>query len=531
VTLELRDEHRKLACSIAIAIDVSGSMSMPVADGRMKLDLANEGAAAVIELLGPRDRVAVFAVDSASTTVLDLQPVSNPEQMTNRVRGIQPGGGGIYVYEALAAAGSALLDATTGTRHLVLFSDAQDSEQPGDYIKLIESYRKAGITVSVIGMGSDRDCDAELLLDVARRGGGRCTFASAAEDIPRLFAQETVLVARSAWIDSTAPLVRRDPLELVLGRIPAFDETWPTVPGYNLTYPRERAQVLVEATGDPTAPAVASWRIGTGRSVAIPFSCDDPESQELLAWPGYASMISGLVRWAAGGDREQAIGRLHAELIGHDALLRVELDPALRERWPARAPTLALATDGLVGEVGNAELQPVDDGVWEARYRLQDDHAVIPAADVDGEALLGPALCLPYIPEAEPRLDRVPGSEMLRALVTATGGSMRDDVLDVFANPPSPGSRIALAPWLIACALLLLVGEILVRRLRLGSRKRSAPEVAQVPAPSKVPVPTVVPGQPISANEPVVDPNAVPDVQAPDQGLHEALRHLRNRKR
>ena len=39
-------------------------------------------------------------------------------------------------------------------------SDAADSEEPGDYKNLLDKFSNAGITVSVIGLGSDRDADA-----------------------------------------------------------------------------------------------------------------------------------------------------------------------------------------------------------------------------------------------------------------------------------------------------------------------------------------------------------------------------------
>ena len=44
--------------------------------------------------------------------------------------------------------------ATAGTRHIILFSDANDSEEPGDYVNLVDKMVKAGITVSVIGLGT-----------------------------------------------------------------------------------------------------------------------------------------------------------------------------------------------------------------------------------------------------------------------------------------------------------------------------------------------------------------------------------------
>ncbi len=528
VTLELRDEHRKLACSIAIAIDVSGSMTATVADGRTKLEIAAEGAAAVVELLGARDNLAVFAVDSAPTTVVPMQAVADRADLTRKIIGMQPGGGGIFVYEALAACAQAQLASTSGTRHIILFADAADAEEAGDYERLLDQLGKAGVTVSCIGLGNERDSDAHLLIDVARRGGGRCTFAEAAEDIPRLFAQETVLVARSAWVDQPAPLVPRADLDLVLGRVAGLDQAWPQVPGYNLTYLRDRAQLLVQAEGDPAAPAVAAWRIGTGRSVAMPFATDAGASEALLTWPGYAPLLASLVRWTAGGGDQAALGRLTATLHGRDALLRVELDPTRRNEWPATPPILALVTDGGTGVTAPPVLQPVEDGVWEARYRLSDDRAVIPAADLAGTALLGPALCLPYSAEAEPRFDRDRGVDVLAGLARSTGGQVRQDLLGSYENPPSLGLEWSLAPWLVIAAAILLVAEIAVRRLRLGRARRTtksvAPEIdakpifaTAIPAATEVKTPTSA-----------ATPPAAPETSA---GLHEALRKLRKRGR
>ena len=60
---------------------------------------------------------------------------------------------------------------------------------------------KAGITCSVIGLGTKADPDAALLEDIAKRGGGRCFFTDRAEELPRLFAQDTFVVARNSFID------------------------------------------------------------------------------------------------------------------------------------------------------------------------------------------------------------------------------------------------------------------------------------------------------------------------------------------
>ena len=62
--------------------------------------------------------------------------------------------------------------------------------------------RQLGITVSVIGLGSELDKDAAFLKDVAQRGDGRIQFTASVDELPRLFAQEAITVARSSFVDA-----------------------------------------------------------------------------------------------------------------------------------------------------------------------------------------------------------------------------------------------------------------------------------------------------------------------------------------
>ena len=206
VSMELRNEHRKLALSLVVALDRSGSMSMPLPGGRVKMDLANAGTVQVIDLLGPMDEIGVLAVDTVAHTVAPLGRVADKGELRRKVLGIQSMGGGIYVYEALSNAARMLVDARSATKHIILFADAADAVMPGDYKELLRKCAAAGITVSAIGLGTERDKDADLLKDIARRGKGRCFFTDRPEDLPRLFAQDTFVVARSTFIDEATPV-------------------------------------------------------------------------------------------------------------------------------------------------------------------------------------------------------------------------------------------------------------------------------------------------------------------------------------
>ncbi len=105
VSMELRDEHRKLRVAIAVVLDQSGSMSAPVQGGETKMDLANQGTSEVVRMLSPQDMVAVISVNTRAHIVQELTKVDTPDAIAARVTSIGSGGGGIYVYEALEAAG------------------------------------------------------------------------------------------------------------------------------------------------------------------------------------------------------------------------------------------------------------------------------------------------------------------------------------------------------------------------------------------------------------------------------------------
>jgi hypothetical protein len=67
VSMELRQEHRKLALAIVVALDRSGSMAVSAGGGRTKMDLANLGTVEVLSLLSAMDELGVIAGTPART--------------------------------------------------------------------------------------------------------------------------------------------------------------------------------------------------------------------------------------------------------------------------------------------------------------------------------------------------------------------------------------------------------------------------------------------------------------------------------
>jgi Mg-chelatase subunit ChlD len=485
VSMEVRNEHRKLSLAMAVVLDRSGSMAAPAGDGRTKMDLANLGTCAAIQTLGPFDEVGVIAVDSAAHVISPLTSASEKDRICDEVRRIESMGGGIFTYTALVTAAKTVQASDKGTRHIVLFADAADAEEPGDYIRLLETLKPLGITVSVIGLGSETDPDAAFLKDVAARGMGRIHFTASADDLPRLFAQEAITVARSSFVtDPTG--VRALPDMVLLGELPG--SAFPGLDGYNLTYLRPGATMGAVTTDEYHAPALAFWHRGLGRVAALTAPVDGTYARRLNAWRDFQGFSVGLGRWLLGGAPPSGI-QATIERRGGQGIVRIELDPgrARGDAGDVRAATATVLAPG--ARSGQAAqrlpLSWVGEDALEARFPLQSSGIYLGAVRLGtGEVLPLPPLTLPYSPEFEPRSDPGEGRAALAEMARLTGGAERTTWDDVFRASGSRDRQMRdLVIPLTAILLALHLLEIGGRRLLLFAAIRGWMQTLAIPRP------------------------------------------------
>jgi hypothetical protein len=539
VSMELKNEHRKLSLAMAVALDRSGSMAMPVGDGRTKMDLADAGTCAAIETLGPMDEVGVIAVDSAPHVISPLTSASEKDKICDEVRKIQSMGGGIFTYTALVTAATMVQESNKGTRHIVLFADAADAEEPGDYVRLLDTLTPLGITVSVIGLGSETDKDAAFLKDVAARGHGRMHFTGTADELPRLFAEEAITVARSSFItDPTA--ARALPDMVLLGELPAAP--FPGLDGYNLTYLRPGATMGVVTADDYKAPVLAFWHRGLGRIASLTAEVDGQYSDRLNAWRGFQGFAVGLGRWLLGGEPPSGV-RASIDRAGGQGIVRVELDPGRNRGGPdaVRAATATIvppldsrATDRSLGagppdsratdrSLGAGSTSPrlplvwIDDDTLEARFPLQNAGLYLGAVQLGtGQVLPLAPLSLPYSPEFEPRPDPQEGRKALVEIARVTGGVERTTWDDVFSARGLRNRQVRDLVIPLTLALLVLhVVEIAGRRLLLFAAARQWLATVRVPRLPLRPWRRPSPVSPAPAAGASTQPAATSDAAAP----------------
>jgi len=512
VSMEMRKEQRKLSLAIVVALDRSGSMAMTVPGGRTKMDLANVATVEVLNQLSGVDQFGCLAVDSMAHEIVPLSDIDARPAMEAQILAIDSMGGGIFVYEALEKAAAMVAPATSGTKHIILFADAADSEEPGDYQALLAKCVKAGITVSVIGLGTEHDSDAELLKDVARRGGGQCQFTEDPHELPRLFAQDTFLISRSTFIGDPTPIRTTASMKVLT------PHPWgelPQVGGYNLCYLRPGANLAVITEDEYEAPLVASWQAGTGRVLSYTGQADGEFTGAIGKWSQSGEFFSSLARWVA--TQDQGLGPdllLTQDLQSGHSIVQLHLDSERKVTPFTTLPqiTVLRGKDGQSPQSERLPLNWTSADVLSAEVPLYGGETLITSLELTGigQTTL-PPVCLPYSAEFALR-PAGEGQQILERMARSTGGMERVNLGSIWSDLPKAPRSISLAPWLLLCAVPLMLLEILHRRtgwLALPRGRFSFRRKETVPSRS------TSPQSEIAASRSASTPVPIPGVQAP----------------
>ena len=463
VSLELRSQHRKLALALMVVLDRSGSMAAPARGDRTKMDLANIAAASSLDLLSPFDEFGLLAVDTQAHEVVPLQRMTEKAKWRDRILRVESSGGGIYVFEGISKAAEMLLNAEAKTRHIILFADASDSEQPGRYWELLDKATRAGLTLSVIGLGSETDSDANLLRKIAEAGKGRIFFTRDPEELPRLFSQDTFVAARSTFIEEPAGLVSLPGAARFIENPGLISSE---VGAYNLCYLRNEAFSALQTTDENKAPLLAGWQSGLGRVVCYMGVTGGPHAGKFAGDKAAAAILLGASRWIALDDR-QSFGEMSVmqQIDNGNWKVSLLLDPererdTLRENPEVRLIRLA---------EGQEPAQETLTLHWDSADSLQTETMVRGNEVISGLIRSGkqqkrlPPICQFYGPEFAPARFR-DGQAELKELASVTGGREIIDLGQIWKSLPAKIQFRSLAEELLFLALLLFIIEVAERR-------------------------------------------------------------------
>lgn len=462
VEMQIKDQDRFPSVSIVVVIDRSGSMSAPEG-GLTKIQLADEAAVRVVELLNDFDEITVIPVDTRPDTVIGPASAADKGPIIEQIRQIGAGGGGINVRTGIEAAAEALAGSQNQVKHIIVLADGSDSNEQEGVPELIEALVSEGATVSMVAIGDGKD--VPWLERMAELGQGRFYLTNEAASLPQIFTQETTSIQRSYLIEERffPSLAGRSPILTNIQRVPPLY-------GYVGTSPKGTAQVILEThLGDPL---LAAWQYGLGRSVAWTSDATGRWGRDWVQWPSFPTFWAQAVRWTITQGRDSNV-----EMVVSYGQEQAQLTVDARAAGGAFLDDLQMEANVVApdGDVIPVQLKQVAPGRYRADFAPSAEGAylirVTGSQEGDGEAVVAQTggWVLGYSPEYR-RLES--NLALLETVAEMTGGrDLAGDPGAAFAHTLSgtPAAR-PIWPWLALLAVVLLPVDVALRRLVLTRR-------------------------------------------------------------
>ncbi len=469
VELQLPSKLQTPSVAMVLVVDRSGSMADSYngpgagAAGIAKIELAKDAAYLAVTQLSNTDQVGVVVFDTQGQWQVPLGPLGNPANLVSPIGRIAPGGG-TNIYSGFLPAVEGLKNAKAANKHIILMTDGQDSEGI-NYEQVIADANKANITVSTVGLGED--VNENLLKSIAARCGGRYYFVNDPTNLPRIFAKESHLAARSYIIEEPFTPAIANPSPIIKG-ITAM----PQLLGYVGT--RVKPTATLALVSGRNEPLLAHWQYGLGRVTAWTSDAKGRWAKNWLGWSDFPRFWSQMVRWTI-AENEAGGLQVQTKVIGNRIYVEADalsVDSQYLNNLDAKA---SIVSGSLSGNKEEITLKQTAPGHYEGYFVPKGTGSFLVNVDAGGKTgASGTAVNLSqtvgavasYSPEY-----RQLGTNMalLQEIAALTGGKVLSNPEEAFMNDLSRTTRSQdLWPWLLILAILLFPLDVGIRRVNLS---------------------------------------------------------------
>jgi Ca-activated chloride channel family protein len=450
-------QHKERKRALILIIDKSGSM------GRNdKLTYAKAAAETVTKTLKDNDLIGVIGFDSQPFVVIPLQTVgeSRPyfDQMINRLSAH----GQTFLIPALREAERTLNNSGAHVKHVVILTDGETGGTVEMYYDLVSRmHNEADTTISAIAVGQDANVD--LLQAIAKYGGGSYYQTDNPQNLPSLFVEDFHAHGGEVTMVEKQFTPRSENPDAILKDLAA--RTMPPLLGYVSTEikPRATMDMYVDRT-DSREPVIASWRYGAGKVMAVTTDASGRWSGTWVSANVFAPLWDRLLTWMtpeipAEPKIDVALGynagRINMKLTDYSAEPgnAARLVTVLVTR-PDGTRTETALTEEVVGELsGSIDAPAPGNYYFEVR-------------SPSGKDKKFPPLAFTVSPSVNAELPRPePNYGLLEHLASATGGRLNPSPAEVSTERATLERRVSMNPYLLVAAMIMLIGEALVRRL------------------------------------------------------------------
>lgn len=462
VKLDVADELITPQVAVVVVLDASGSMRRKLmGSSRSQQQIANESAAAALQVLDERDLIGVVAFSSDAREVVAVGPNDHPQDTQARIESISSGGG-TNIGAGLTIAQRMLESVEAGTKHIVLLSDGE-SMYPETLPGIADGLGKWGIKVSTIAVGDD--ADVQGMRDIAQRSGGVYYRVLNPSVLPTIFLK-AIRVVRTPMIreGSFAPIVL-DSLSPATGSL----GTLPTLHGLVMT---ERIdddpRVLTPVVSDKGEPILAYHQIGLGR-VSVFTSDVGIWARDWIGEPVFAQLWTSLNAWTMrSGD--EVPGELIVSMQGNIA--QIEYNAIDEQGAPIDGLTIELQAYDQSGRSQSFTMTQVGAGRYTGQTpELSSGVHVLIASPSQGDQALAPTIAGLEVSGSAEYAHLSADPQALIALAQRSGGRVFElgapESPDLFSREGLRVRRSLQPVWnvLIAIAFVLFLFDLAMRRV------------------------------------------------------------------
>ena len=441
---------------LILVIDKSNSMAENI-NRKSKLEGAKIAAFSTVEMLNPIDKIGILAFDSEFQWIVPITEAKERRKIAHELSTLKESGG-TDLYPGFNEAFRVLKEVRASKKHVIVLSDGLTKK--ADFRSLVRSMGEIGITVSTVAVGDDSD--VKLMKAIAEWGGGRSYYTNDAENIPRIFVSETKIAAKKIIVEKAMQPHAGMQGEMILG-IP-HDEL-PLVHGLIITYPKSGARVLLKTQ---EGPLLVAWPFGLGRSVAFTSDLSGRWGKDWVLWDHYGKFVSQMVKWAqrkeaprnyiVNIDRKGGEGSFTVDVIDDQNRFVNNLDLKIKVLFPSRADqTISL------GQVSPGRYHVSFPAEQTGEYYLN-------LFSTDAKGFSQSQIFGYGIPYADEFNSRGVNYDLLKSMASITNGRLlkpEEEPVDLFStNSVAKEYGGRLWPYLVLASLLLLMADVVVRKLQ-----------------------------------------------------------------
>jgi len=447
VQVRFEKEQENPSLGLALVLDRSGSMSGD------KIELAKEAAKAAVELLSPSDYVGVVAFDSSAFWLVDMTSASDQGAVLRRISSLDASGG-TNMAPGMEMAYDKLSTSPAKIKHVVVMTDGISS--PGPFYEITSRMAADGMTVSTVAVGANSD--RALLEQIASWGRGRFYFTDSGQNLPQIFARESVTASKSAIAELPfqPQVVKPAPF---LAEIDF--QTAPFLLGSVVTRVRPTADLWL--TNENAEPLLATWRYGLGQAGAFTSDARNRWAIEWLRWPGYAKFWAQVVRKLM---REPSLGLAELQVTREGERLKLSVDAAGETGEHLAGGQVEATMLDPAGKSTTIDLDEVEPGRYEAMTELEGRGGYhFQVVTRKGETNLDQRYGNFVRGYPEEYQLQPADTEGLTELAKSTGGDFAPNLPALLeADERSGQAWRELWPWLLAISLALFLADVSVRR-------------------------------------------------------------------